>query len=229
MRILLATPTRGRPESFSAMVHTARATASNNEHLAIVARVDRDDPQRGGYFWERGYSVIQGKRERLPVLWNEIVSEYRYDIVMMAADDIRFRTTGWDDEVRFAFKQWPDGIGLAYPDDGIHGQRLATHSFVSRQFVDTVGFYLPATLTGDFVDNWLHTLARVVGREAYLPRVYIEHLHPIVGKAQMDDTYNYRLTGNGPAKAQKAWKEVIESGLPIRAIEKLKGAISAAS
>ena len=226
MRILLATPTRGRPESFIEMARSARATASKSEDLMIVGRVDRDDPKRRGYFTERGFVTWQGKRKKLPQIWNEIVEMARFDIVMMCADDLRFRTTRWDDEVRAVFEQWPDRIGMVYTDDGIHGQKLATHSFVSKEFIQAVGYYLPPNLTGDFVDNWLHTLAVSIGRAAYLPRVYIEHLHPIVGKAPMDDTYGYRLTGDGPPKAQEEWKKVLASGEIEKAIGKLRKATS---
>jgi len=190
----------------------------------IVGRVDRDDPTRRGYFTERGFVTWQGVRKNLPQIWNEIVGMTRYDIVMMCADDLRFRTTNWDDEVRAVFDHWPDRIGMVYTDDGIHGQALATHSFVSKEFIEAVGYYLPPNLTGDFVDNWLHLLSSEIGRAIYLPRVYIEHLHPLVGKAEMDDTYSYRLVGEGPAKAQAAWDMVLASGEIDRAVEKLREA-----
>lgn len=226
MRILLATPTRGRPENFRQMVHSARRTANQPELLSITARIDLDDPHRTDYTGLRGCNIIQGERVRLPQAWNQIVERRHFDIVMMCADDLLFRTTGWDDDVRSVFEIWPDRIGMVYADDGIHGQRLATHSFISKEWVDAVGYYLPDSLHGDFVDNFLHTLANGVGRVAYLPRVYIEHLHPLVHKAAMDDTYDYRLTGEGPAQAQAAWKKLLDSPEIPAAIERLKGAMS---
>lgn len=226
MRILLATPTRGRPGRFQHMVRSARLTANQSDQLSIVARIDRDDPKRKEYSTERGYTVMQGKRVRLPQAWNEIASTQRYDILMMCADDLVFRTTGWDDDVRAAFEQWPDRVGMVYADDGLHGQRLATHSFVSKEWIDAVGYYLPESLYGDFVDNFLHTLANSIGRTIYLPRVYIEHLHPLIRKAEMDDTYAYRLTGKGPQMAQDAWKRILVNDTIPNAVEALKGAMS---
>jgi hypothetical protein len=213
------------------MVASARSTANQNDKLVIQARIDDNDPLGEDYYKERrreAWQVIRGPRRRLSELWNEMaVGEY--DIFTMCADDVRFRTRGWDDEVRAAFARWPDRIGMVYGDDGVHGPRLATLSFVSKQWIDAVGFYLPDTMTGDFVDNWLHGLAASIDRVTYLPQVYIEHLHPVVGKAQMDDTYAYRLTGEGPRMAQDAWNDVLRSGMPGEAIRKLKGAMSAPS
>jgi hypothetical protein len=203
------------------MVKSVQRTANHPELVRIVARLDADDPELGRYA-----NGLVGERVSLPLAWNELADGQKYDILMMCADDLRFRTTGWDDEVVRAFEQWPDRIGLVYTDDGIHGRNLATHSFVSRQWIEAVGFYLPKQLTGDFVDNWLHRLAASIGRVTYLPRVYIEHLHPIVGKAQMDDTYAYRLTGEGPRMAQDAWKGLVGSGAPEKALRRLRGAIS---
>ena len=226
MRILLATPTRDRPGLFKKMVKSARLTANQSDQLSIVARVDHDDPRRRDYITHSAaYTLLQGKRVRLPVAWNEIAERSRYDILMMCADDLRFRTIGWDDDVREVFEQWPDRIGLVYADDGLHDGKLATHPFVSREWIKTVGYYLPSILHGDFVDNWLHFLAAEIGRVVYLPRVYIEHMHPFAGKAPMDDTYNYRLSGSGPTKAQAAWNEVMASGAIQEALAKLKGAI----
>ena len=225
MRILLATPTRGRPDGFKEMVKSARRTASRNDQLAIVARIDKDDPHRKGYTKELGYTVTQGKRVNLPEAWNEIVRNHRFDILMMCADDIRFRTTGWDDEVRAAFERWPDRIGHAYGDDGFHGEKLATHSFVSREWVDAVGYYLPNILRGDYVDTFLHVLAQNLGRIQYMPRVFIEHLHPFAGKAEMDDTYAYRHTGSGPGIQKAAWEDLLRSGELKVAFDKLKRAM----
>jgi hypothetical protein len=226
VRILLATPTRGRPASFKEMVRSARKTATHPEHLYIIARIDHDDPMRGGYLTERGYTLLQGQRVLLPVAWNEIASTAKYDILMMCADDLRFRTTGWDDDVVRAFEQWPDRIGLVYADDGIHGEKASTHAFVSKEWVQTVGYYLPPTLTGDFVDNWLMSLALNIDRKTYLDRVYIEHRHPMANKAAMDDTYSYRWNTAARGKASDLWDHVVSSGELEQAVGKLKEATS---
>ena len=226
MRILLATPTRGRPDSFIEMVRSARATASKPQDLAIIARVDKDDPTRRGYFTERGFGVTQGKRLSLPRVWNEMAKTHRFDIFMMCADDIRFRTTGWDEEVRAAFEQWPDRIGHVYGDDGFQGERLATHSFVSKEWIEAVGYYLPEVLLGDYVDTFLHILAVNLGRSQYVPHVLTEHLHPFAGKAAMDDTYAYRHTGSGPSLQKAAWDKLVASGEIAKALNRLKAAIA---
>jgi hypothetical protein len=217
--IQLAVPTRGRPEAFNRMVKSALETAVDPDSLLIIARVDDDDPSE----YQNDHAEIRsGPRRSLGTAFDQ-ASEGPGEIVMMCADDIRFRTEGWDKQVREAFETWDDRVGLVYGRDGIHDQQLATHGFVSRAWIEAVGCFVPAQLIGDYPDMWLTELASRARRIQYLPEVYTEHLHPVVQKAAMDDTYRDRP---GPVQARARYTQLHSSGRFNEALDRLEAIIA---
>jgi hypothetical protein len=181
-------PTRGRPEALQEMADSAFETSSGN--VEVLAYVDEDDPAP---YFPRGVRVVRGPRVNLSECWNRLADVAVGSILHMSSDDIRFRTVGWDETVRAVFGRLPDRIGLVYGRDGIHDAKLATHGFVSREWVDTVGYFTWPEFPCDYADTWLHELAGRIGRLFYVPSILIEHLHPIVGKSEWDTTHRERL------------------------------------
>jgi hypothetical protein len=121
------------------------------------------------------------------------------------------------------FEQFPDRIVLVYGRDGIHDRNLATHGFLHRRWVDTVGYFVPPLFASDFNDTWLDEVARAVGRRQYVPEVYYEHLHPAVGKAPMDRTHQERLQRHVRENCDQIWRDT--AGLRKLDADKLRAAI----
>lgn len=180
-------PSRGRPDSLADMAATALTAATGP--VEIVVRLDDDDP--ADYPEILGVTYLTGPRALLSACWNECAAHAAGPIFMHAGDDIRFRTPGWDRAVTAAFP--PDRIALVHGRDGIHDDRLGTHSFVHRAWVDAVGYFVPPLFSSDFNDTWLNDVADRIGRRIYLPDLLTEHLHPSVGKAEWDLTHRERL------------------------------------
>lgn len=183
----LLAPTRGRPQALREMADTAHATA--NGPIEVRAYVDIDDPFLDQYVATRGVTVIVGPRITLSACWNVLADEASGQFLHMAADDIRFRTPGWDSIIRGTFEAFPDRIACVYGRDGIHDEKLATHGFISRRWYETVGYFTWGEFPCDFADTWLHDVAEMIGRLIYQPEVLIEHLHPIAQKAEWDQTH----------------------------------------
>lgn len=204
--ISLLLPTRGRPDFFGSMLETAYLTTSPGS-VEAVAYVDEDDPAAGYYeklatTWaERNLHVriLTGPRLVLSVAWNTCAEEAVGDLLMLAADDIRFRHPGWDEAVETVFAAIPDRIAYVYGNDDIHNFRLGTHGIVSDEWRRAVGYFVPPYFTSDYNDAWLHDVARMAGRAIWLPQLHTEHLHPAVGKAAEDLTHRER-----GARAEKA-------------------------
>lgn len=184
MTISLLVPSRGRPERFAAMRHSAEVTAEGP--IEFCVRLDRDDPRWHEYDL-RDCLTLVGDRGVLSQAWNDAAELAAGDLLMLAADDLIFRTTGWDTAVGEAVP--PDGIGLIYADDGFQHEQLATHPFLTRRWVSTVGTFVPPYFRAGHNDTWLHDVARRIDRAIYLPDVHIEHMHPTAGKSDMDATY----------------------------------------
>ncbi len=80
-----------------------------------------------------------------------------------------------------------------YGDDlSTNFPELATHGFLHRRWVDTVGYFLPPLFSCDWNDVWISEVAQQIGRAVPLPGVVIEHQHHSFGKRDKDVTDSER-------------------------------------
>jgi hypothetical protein len=194
--ISLLVPSRGRPDQLIEMWESAKDKATRPELLELVVRVDSDDPSLPLYGWvdeDKQARLLTGERGLLSGYWNECFDAATGDILMHAGDDIRFRSPFWDVKVRGRFDRSDDKILLVHGNDGFQGGNLATHGFLHRRWVETVGYFVPPKFSSDYNDTWLTEVADRLGRRVYLEDVYTEHLHPAAGKGEWDATHKERL------------------------------------
>lgn len=195
----LLCPTRNRPGHMARVWHSALDTADNPGQLEIIFYVDSDD-----LFGMRGIALaatrhaqqvraLIGPRIILSQCWNAACDIARGEILMHCGDDIMFRTHGWDSLVANKIFSFPDRIAFVYGRDGIQNEKLGTHGFIHRNWVNTVGYFVPPYFSSDYNDTWLHTVAETIGRKFYTPEVYIEHLHYSARKDIKDLTHHERL------------------------------------
>lgn len=212
MQIDLLVPTRKRPRRVEELLLSVRRTAKDLADLAISFYVDDDDSSYTEEFVKHQEVRMQpakvkfltGPRLVLSEAWNALWRNSTADILMHAGDDIVFRTEGWDDLVRSEFIRTPDRIALVYGDDSIQGERLATHSFVSRKSTEILGYFVPPYFKCDYNDTWLTELYTKANRKIYLPHMKIEHQHFIKNPSLEDDTY--REARQHLAEARKIWE-----------------------
>jgi hypothetical protein len=208
--ISLVCPTRYRPDGFAAMVESAYMTAAVPGEIQVVAYIDEDDYRLGDYRNTDHQIVVVllvGQRCTLSDAWNRAGRVADGDVVMLCADDLRFRSEGWDTLVEDAARTFPDGIGLMYGRDGHADERMATHPFVTRRWVDTVGRFTAPYFAADYVDLWLHDVAKRVGRAVYLPQLHIEHMHPSFDKGVWDENHRERLERAKDADLPAVWEQ----------------------
>lgn len=188
--ISLLCPTRGRPLSVARLATSIRDTASGSIPVELICYVDDDDaPMKVAVNTLPGIKFVVGPRMMLSEYWNELTKKARFDLIMLAADDMVFRTHGWDELVIDIFAGYPDRILLVHGDDlGPNGKSFATLPIVSRRWIETIGYFTPPGFPGDFADTWLNDVADMIGRKVLAPFV-VEHMHHIWRKAQYDQTY----------------------------------------
>lgn len=193
-RISVLCPTRGRPEAITTLVGSALSTAAGP--VELVFYVDTDDDLSAAVLDEMAHlpvRYVRGPRIVLSQMWNRCADVAKADVMMHCGDDIAFRTPGWDTRVLAAFEAVPDRIVLVHGDDGFQRERLATHGFLHRRWVEAVGYFVPPHFSSDYNDVWLTEVADALGRRAYLPDVVTEHMHPAAGKGEWDLTHRERL------------------------------------
>lgn len=206
--ISLVCPTRYRPDNFSAMVESAHMMAADPGQVEVCAYLDDDDHQRDIYQdidYALHVSFAVGDRCVLSHAWNRAAEVARGDVLMLCADDLRFRSLDWDRAVDGTVAAFPDRIALVYGRDGHADERMATHPFVSRRWVDVVGRFTAPYFVADYVDLWLHDVAKRVGRAVYLPQLLVEHLHPSFGLGTWDENHQERLERAQRADLPALW------------------------
>lgn len=201
--ISIIIPTRSRPNNVIRLIESLHNTA-NVDNLQIILRIDDDDVSYDDL--QLSCDIVKKPRNKfLSDLWQEAVPEAKHDIVMACADDVIFRTKNWDQTIINIMKDPVNTLCFLWCNDLYQGPRLATLPFVTRAWINAVGFLMPSGYARDWCDTHLHDIARKLrklGAEAmvYLKDVVIEHMHPAAGKSNYDETYTYRLKMSCPQR-----------------------------
>jgi hypothetical protein len=122
---------------------------------------------------------------------NEVLTEAVHragavDYLGFIGDDNRFKTPGWDRMIVEALDA--NGGGFAYCND-LWRNDLPNHIFVSTKIVKSLGYLGLPGIRHLYMDNTWKVLGEGADCLYYLPHVLIEHLHPLNGKAEWDDSY----------------------------------------
>jgi hypothetical protein len=187
--ISLILPTRGRPSLARTMLDSVAETASQPDRVEVVLYVDRDDAP--------SHSIDQPllrierlimPRANMGAMTRAAYAASHGRYVMLANDDLFFRTPGWDDAVIDAFHAVPDDVALVWGNDLFHGPSFPTHPVLSRTACTILGGICPARYQRDYIDAHLYDVfeqLRRLGHDRlrYLGEVVFEHVHVDCGKA----------------------------------------------
>jgi len=197
--ISILVPTRKRPDKMQTLIQSIINTTHNLANVELIFYIDEDDLESIIKLKEVKQLTsaltikhVIGPRILLSKTWNRCFEIARGDIIMHGGDDIVFRTANWDIEIENAFNQYDDKIVLVYGRDGFHDEKLSTHGFIHRRWIETIGHFLPPFFSSDYNDTWLFEVATLINRTCYLDSILIEHMHYIVGKSEYDETYRER-------------------------------------
>jgi hypothetical protein len=206
MKISILCPTRGRPQSVLNLLKSLMDTSSVMPE--VVFYIDDDDPTFPSTLPVSNSKVIRGPRILMTEMWNRCAEQASGEIMLLSGDDVLFKTKGWDDQVRRAFAAFPDRLVLVHGDDGIHGNRFATHCFLHRAWIDAVGYFSPPYFSSDYGDTWINEVFNAVNRRVFLP-IETEHLHPIAGKGEWDQTHKDRLERHKRDDVTKKYEDLL--------------------
>lgn len=207
--ISLLCPTRGRPQRLAQMIQCVKLT-SDVKQIELCLYIDDDDLTYDGKMDEAfaglpNLQVIRGERTCHSDYWNILAKTAKGELFMMMGDDVAMRTNGWDAMVQTFFASKDDPFWLVFGDDGCpNGKTFATHPIVHRRWYEVVGYFSGPGFSGDFADAWPQDLADMIQRKVYLP-FYSEHLHPVWGKADFDQTYKETSQRRAKDKTQELY------------------------
>jgi hypothetical protein len=191
--LVVITPSRGRPRQLNELAHVVAETTSGR--VEVVGLVDDDDPKRVLYKAMFSCNIWTGPRRSL-TSWTNHAAAILVDqpagegprYLASLGDDHVPRTKDWDLKLIAAIEAM-DGPGIAYGNDLFQGAGLPTAWVVSADVVRAVGWMMLPTCEHMYVDAAVRALGDAAGRLAYRGDVVIEHLHPLAGKADWDESY----------------------------------------
>ncbi len=192
MKMCVVVPSRGRPENADRL---AKAFIDTNANADLYIVVDNDDPKWNEYAKNESFTVLPADNKTGgcaaslntgAVLLLDFIKFPLYDYFVFMGDDHLPRTQKWDKTFIQALSL---DTGIAYGNDLLQGKNLPTAFAMNRNIVDALrGMTFPGCIHLYF-DNFVKQLGIDLKCLKYLPDVIIEHLHPVAGKAEMDEGY----------------------------------------
>lgn len=186
-------PSRGRPNSVPMQADAWRSTGGD-QHAELFWAIDADDPFYDQYVgWAEQHDWM--RIATLPT-WQPMVHKLNqvaggvaqaYDVVGFMGDDHFPRTSGWVSALAAAHIL--NGPGIFYGRDGYQDIKLPTWWAMSSKIIRALGAMVPADVEHMYCDNVVLEMGKAARVLRYLPSVYIEHVHPVAGKAEWDEGY----------------------------------------
>jgi len=193
--MLFIVPSRNRPHNVRDLIEEWCEVTYDAD---LLIAVDNDDPMLDRYkeveqeFADDALGILPfyyGPRKRLGPTLNYLAVEYSeyYWAIGFMGDDHRPRTAGWD--VAYKNTLVDLGSGFVYGNDLLQGENIPTQIAITSDIIGAMGYMVPPKCTHLYFDNMWKILGKELGRIKYLPDVIVEHMHPIAGKADVDDGY----------------------------------------
>jgi hypothetical protein len=192
-RLLYIVPSRGRPENVGRLVGAWRETFVGVADLLVA--VDEDDPRKDEYVETvRGDGFVwlevgpPPERPGMAEVLNRYAAHYAssYRALGFMGDDHVPRTHGWD--VRIFDELGRSGRRMVYGNDLLQRGNLPTAIAMLSDIPRALGRMVPGDLVHLYIDNAWLDIGRAIGI-SYLDDVIIEHMHPVAGKAPLDEGY----------------------------------------
>lgn len=206
-RLLVLVPSRGRPASLVRVAMAWNETGAFADGAGLVFIVDSDDPAYADY--QENLRYLQNEYARPSVRiqptinlmnagpWLPMVPKLNRAAAMFAeqghlalgfaGDDHLPRTEHW--AAGYIEELSAIGTGIVYCRDGLQDERLPTQWAMTSDIIRALGGMVPAPVDHLFCDNAIKDLGNAAQCLSYMPGVLIEHMHPLAGKAPIDDGY----------------------------------------
>lgn len=183
-------PTRARPGNAAELIDAFDTTRGGSADLVLA--VDDDDPHLDAYLavdrpeW---CDLVVGPRLRLGGTLNALAPglAQRYAGVGFMGDDHRPRSLYWDNRLAREVEARPGCV--LYGNDLVQGAALPTAVLLDARIIATLGYFVPPGMQHLWLDNYWLKLGYGLGTLRYIADVVIEHVHPITGRAEWDDSY----------------------------------------
>jgi hypothetical protein len=192
--IAVIVPVLRRPHRAAPFMESLRASTAS---VSVYAVATDDDAETWSAWIVAQANVLSSPRTTFPEKVNYAFIATAEPWLFLTGDDVAFHP-GWAEELlRVAAETDAQVVGsndLANPrsEDGSH----SPHVLISREYIaergaswDGPGIVAHEGYRHMFVDDEIVTVAKQRGVFAFARDAVVEHLHPVVDKAEVDATY----------------------------------------
>lgn len=194
MNISILIPTKNRIHNIKNVLKTIKDTSEDISNIEMIFYVDNDDYASQDMI--ESYENINIKwvssNEKILFsdMWNKAYEISTGKYIMLCGDDVEFRTTGWDKKVLNYFKKYKDEIMYLVPKDGYQNGALGVHGFVSKKWIELIGYFTPPYFKYWYADTWLDEVSKKINRYVYAEDIEVIHCHPATpNKKTFDSVY----------------------------------------
>jgi hypothetical protein len=166
--ISVVCPSRGRPLLAKRMIDSL--LKDPGVPIEILLYLNDNDPLIEQYKELLDPNHYEIGVDRSPVYsWNELAKKSKYDIVFLMGDDAVVDTPNWGNIILGEFNKYPDKIVLVSPKAGDFGTYKCPHFFLHKNWINTLGYFVPPFFHHHYIDYWVRDLATSIKRYVHLP------------------------------------------------------------
>lgn len=203
MKVLVKIPSRERPNKIFKVLDLYIGM-SRNENTVFLLTLDKNDPTMNSNFvismLDRYVDIMKGRlsytfgesKGKIFAVNRDVETEYDWDILILASDDMIPQMVGYDNIVINTMKKYyPDTDGILWFNDGYVGIRLNTLPILGRKYYNRFGYvYYPEYITW-WADNEFTEVGNMLGKQVYIQDCIIKHEHPANNSNVIyDELYN---------------------------------------
>lgn len=209
-KLLLLVPSRERPKNAHRLNNYLNQDKAIYTYFSTVFVLDYDDPSISLY--PKNYYLVSGGNMVKALNEAALFFAPKYQYIAFLGDDT-LPQGDWFKYISNELTKKKNSI--VYGNDLIHGERLPTSVFMDSNIINTLGYMAPVNQKQLFVDNYWKALGEELGTLSYLPHVIIEHLHPLVGKAESDHVYEKGYSAQRWQEDQDAFELHMKEQFPL--------------
>jgi hypothetical protein len=170
--LIVVCPSFRRPDAARELFDSFQQTASANSMLRFA--VWNEDPTAAKYAsLPTSFLIAERMTPRTNAVARWAARAARY--VGWVADDMRFRTPGWDRIVVGALDRMRGGV--VFGNDMQSPGSKPSHVFLSAEIVRALGWLHHPGMVSTFGDDVWEHIGRGLGKYRYLPEIVVEHLY----------------------------------------------------
>lgn len=195
MTICYSFASRSRPERFFQTLDNVIVQSASKDFF-IVAKLDEDDMTMNDPLIKQkiadNYPMVIAKwghsKSKIHAINRDLDNLPHWDIMICLSDDMRFRTSEFDNIIR---QHMPADLdGFVHLMDDYAGERVCTVSILGRTYYQRDNYIYHQDYYSMWCDDEAQAVAKIRGKYILVPGTHIEHLHYTNNaKAKKDELY----------------------------------------